>query len=116
MLGALVPAGALAGAEGEISHLLGFIERSGCTFIRNGEEHTSQQAREHIENKYSYVKRRVKSAEDFIRYAATGSSISGRAYRVRCGGEEMPTAKWLEKELERFRREPASVREGEFPL
>lgn len=113
ILAALIPATAGAGAEEEISHLLGYIEHSGCTFIRNGKEHTAPEARQHIENKYSYVKRRVKSAEDFIRYAATGSSISGSAYRVSCEGRKMPTAVWLEEELRRFRQESASSEDEE---
>ncbi|MCP3871190.1 MAG: DUF5329 domain-containing protein, partial [Gammaproteobacteria bacterium] len=42
----------IAGSAGyplEISHLLNFIERSGCIFMRNGGEYDSKEARDHIE-------------------------------------------------------------------
>jgi hypothetical protein len=41
----------------------------------------------------------VKTAEDFIDYAATKISMTGRHYLVRCGEEETPTAEWLKAEL-----------------
>ena len=100
----LVPAGAAAGPEEEIAHLLRTIEQSDCVFTRNGKEHTGVEAMEHIRTKYDYVKRRVKKAEDFIEYAATRSSMTGRYYLVRCGEEEMPTAEWLKAELALFRK------------
>ncbi|MBW2176599.1 MAG: DUF5329 domain-containing protein [Deltaproteobacteria bacterium] len=88
----------------EIDHLLNYIETSGCTFIRNGKSHSSRDAGEHIRKKYSYTKRRVKTTEDFIRYAATESSLSGRPYEVVCDGTEKATAEWLVEELIRFRK------------
>jgi hypothetical protein len=100
----LVPTGAAAGPEEEIAHLLHTIEQSDCVFTRNGKEHTGVEAMEHIRTKYDYVKRKVKRAEDFIEYAATKSSMTGRLYLVRCGEEEMPTAEWLKAELAGFRQ------------
>jgi hypothetical protein len=100
----LVPTGAAAGPEEEIAHLLHTIEKSDCVFTRNGKEHTGVEAMEHIRTKYDYVKRKVKRAEDFIEYAATKSSMTGRPYLVRCGEEEMATADWLKAELAAFRK------------
>jgi hypothetical protein len=60
-------------------------------FTRNGKEYTGVEALEHIRMKYDYVKSRVKTAEDFIEYAATKSR------------QEVPTADWLKEELARFR-------------
>lgn len=97
------PGSAHAGMQSEIDHLLQYIETSGCTFNRNGTVHDGQQAVEHIRKKYAHTKRRIKSTEDFIRYAATKSSISGQPYQVTCDGVEMPTAEWLTGELARFR-------------
>lgn len=94
-----------AGMESEIEHLLQAIETSGCRFQRNGNSHDAQQAGKHIRKKYAHVKRRITSSEDFIRYAATQSSISGRPYLVICHGVEMPTAEWLMLALARFRDE-----------
>ena len=87
----------------EIAHLLHFVEKSGCVFIRNGKEYGPWQAREHMERKYSHIRSRVKTAEQFIKYAATQSSISGKHYSVRCEGKTIPSAKWLQNELARFR-------------
>jgi hypothetical protein len=103
LLALLVPAGAAAGTEEEIAHLLQYIEQSECLFTRNGKEHGSVDAREHIAKKYYYVRKRVKAAEDFIERAATKSSMTGQAYLVRCEGTVFPTAEWLKGELERFR-------------
>jgi hypothetical protein len=57
----------------------------------------------HIQKKYNYVKRRIATTEDFIKHIASKSSLSGRQYRIRCGNQEMSTAKWLSAELKRFR-------------
>ena len=87
----------------EIDHLLAYIDTSDCAFIRNGKRHDSREAGTHIRRKYDHIKNRVSSAEDFIRYAATRSSVSGRPYLVICDNEEMTTAEWLARELDRFR-------------
>jgi hypothetical protein len=97
------PSPSHAGMDPEINHLLQYIEASGCTFNRNGNIHDSQAAAEHIRRKYAHTKRWTTSTEDFIRYAATESSITGRPYQVTCGGIEMETAEWLADELARFR-------------
>lgn len=97
------PGWAHADMQSEIDHLLQHIEKSGCAFNRNGTIHDGQQAVEHIRKKYMHTKGRIKSTEDFIRYAATQSSISGRPYQVTCNGVEVPTAEWLTEELSRFR-------------
>ena len=105
----LIPTGAAAGPEEEITHLLRAIEQSDCVFTRNGKEHTGVEALEHIGTKYDYVKRKVKKAEDFIEYAATKSSMTGRPYLVRCGEKEMPTAEWLKAKLAEFRKPPGET-------
>jgi len=89
----------------EIEHLLVSIEQSGCTFLRNGTEHSAAEARAHIERKYAHVRDRVKTAEEWIKHAAARSSLSGRPYRVRCSSTEMSSADWLRAELEKFRSE-----------
>ena len=88
----------------EIDHLLQYIETAGCTFHRNGKLYDSQDASEHIRKKYAHTKRWIKTSEDFILYAATKSSVSGRPYQVTCDGIEMETAEWIADELDRFRK------------
>lgn len=100
----LVPIGSQADTEIEIKHIKKYIENSKCTFIRNGKEYNTKEALEHILNKYEYTKRWIKSAEDFIKYTATKSSMSGRPYTVRCDGREILCAEWLSEELNRFRK------------
>ena len=92
-----------AATETEINHLLRYIETSDCEFNRNGTIHNSQDAGKHIRRKYGHTKRWIKSTEDFILYAATKSSTTGKPYLVICNGIEIPTAEWLSEELARFR-------------
>ena len=89
----------------EIAHLMDFIAASDCRFIRNGRVYDAQTAREHIQRKYDYLRSRIRTAEDFIRYAASGSSMSGEPYRVACGDRSVPCAEWLREALARFRRQ-----------
>ena len=102
----LVPIESQADTEIEIKHILEYIENSKCSFIRNGKEYNTKEALVHILNKYVYTKRWIKSAEDFIKYTATKSSMSGRPYTVRCDGRENLCAEWLSEELSRFRKKP----------
>lgn len=94
---------AAADSAREIAHLLDYIQTSGCTFVRNGEAADAPSARAHVARKYDYVSSRVQSAEDFIRLAATRSSVSGEPYRVRCADGEAATGDWLLQELARYR-------------
>jgi hypothetical protein len=98
--------GVWADAAAEIDHLLGFIGGSQCRFVRNGDEYDAPAARAHIERKYDYAKREIQTAEQFIEYTATKSSITGAPYRVICSGREEPSADWLRRELARFRAAP----------
>lgn len=89
--------------EQEIEHLLKFVAQSNCSFQRNGELHTPEKAREHIEKKYQYLKKRIKTTEQFIGYAASRSSISKKPYTVTCEGRQLTSEQWLTTELSRFR-------------
>ena len=93
-----------AGTTEEIASLLLFIEQSECTFTRNGKHYDSLEAREHIEKKYAYYKERMTTAEDFILYSATKSSITGEPYMVICNGVNMATSDWLNAELAELRK------------
>ena len=93
----------LAGMQDEIQHLLQYIESSGCEFERNGTVYDSKEARSHIERKYDYVKSHVDETEDFIKYAATKSSMSGSKYQVTCNGKQQTSAEWLYGELSKYR-------------
>ena len=87
----------------EIKHLMEYIEKSKYTFIRNGQEYSAEKALRHIQNKYEYARRWIKSAEDFIKYTVTKSSMSGQFYKVRCDDQIVLSVEWLTAELKRFR-------------
>lgn len=96
-----------ARGEQEVRHLLDYIAGSGCTFIRNGDEHTAQKAREHMEYKYGFGKPWIDDGDDFIERIATESSTSGEKYTIRCQGRTEFTGEWLKAELERYRAQQA---------
>jgi len=102
------------GVRAEMDHLLSYVEKSGCRFYRNGTWYTDAKAvRGHIETKYDYFlgKGKINSTEDFIRWCATKSEISGKLYQVKCGsGPEQPLGQWLTAELNRFRAKDGGPR------
>ena len=96
-------ASAFASVQDEINHLLKFISQSHCEFIRNGSRYNSVDASEHIEKKYKYYQSSIDTAEEFIKRAATKSSLSGKEYQVECDGRKQSTAEWLSRELDAYR-------------
>ncbi|MDY0977888.1 DUF5329 domain-containing protein [Massilia sp. CFBP9012] len=93
-------------ARQEIAHLIGYLTASGCSFQRNGSWHDAAQAAKHLQRKYDYLLKRdlVASSEDFVARAATESSLSGKPYQVRCGGNApVASAAWLKAELAKYR-------------
>lgn len=88
----------------KIDHLLRTIEQAGIRFIRNGIEYDGKKARQHMELKLGKAGGRIKTADQFITYLATKSSMTGRPYYVvLADGRKLPSATWLRgvlKELE----------------
>ncbi len=95
--------------EDEVAHLLNYIEQSDCTFIRNGTSYSAAEARAHIGRKFDHIKSRISSAEQFITYGASKSSITGKAYSIDCGGVSMESGRWLSEELEAYRKARAAI-------
>jgi hypothetical protein len=90
----------------EIEYLLKYIEASGCSFYRNGSWYDGARARAHLRTKYDYLAGRqlVGTTEDFIDKAATKSSVSGKAYKIRCAdGVEVESGLWLRQVLAQYR-------------
>ena len=82
------PAELSSTTKSEISHLLDYLETSGCQFCRNGTWYNDMKAaRDHAEQKYRYFaeKGRINSAEDFIKWAVSKSELSGKPYLVKSG-------------------------------
>jgi hypothetical protein len=95
-----------APAKDEIDHLLQYVAASSCTFMRNGSEYSADKAREHLADKYRFVGSRISTAEEFIQYLATKSSLSGEPYHVHCGKRDALSGEWLNAELVRYRKTP----------
>lgn len=68
----------------KIDRLLAYVgSLKGAVFVRNGQEHTPAEAAEHMKLKRQKAGDRVKTAEDFIKYCASYSTLTGEAYLVR---------------------------------
>ncbi|MBT8359324.1 MAG: DUF5329 family protein [Desulfobacterales bacterium] len=90
-------------SEQEITHLLDYIGNSECSFIRNDTTYSKARAREHILRKYTYIKTKITTTEQFIEHAASQSSITKVKYLVRCNDVTSSTESWLEQELSAYR-------------
>jgi hypothetical protein len=108
-LAALCCSSVLAGpspARPEIDALLQRLQSSGCSFNRNGSWYEARDARAHLVKKLEYLEDRnlVQTTEQFIDRAATGSSLSGKPYLVRCGSAEpVESRTWLTQQLKALR-------------
>jgi len=103
MIAAAAPTGQ---ARREIARLMDGLSNSQCEFQRNGKWYGRADARAHLQRKYDYLLKRdlVDTAEQFIERAASRSSLSGRAYRVRCPGEpEQDAGHWFLARLKALR-------------
>ena len=82
----------------EIEDLLKKIESSDIIFVRNGEEHTPQEAADHLRSKWEQSEGKIKTKKAFIDYLATKSSMTGELYYVILkDGSKLPAAVWLKK-------------------
>ena len=103
---AVSPLGAAESLEQTIGFLLHRIETADATFIRNGKEHTPQEAVTHVRAKYEHFKAQIKTPDDFIRLAATKSLMTGQPYLIRTrDGKEMPLSAWLTNALQEHQKE-----------
>lgn len=102
--------GDAADGEREIEALISVLGASTCEFERNGRWYGGERAQAHLRRKYDYLRKRglVGNAEQFIVRAASASSLSGKAYHVRCPGQGVvESAAWFRSELRRLRAKPA---------
>jgi len=110
-LAAVVQAGELAPVENaRIEYLIAAIGAlPGAQFVRNGTAYDAAAAVEHLRLKLRFAGARVKTAEDFILYCASESSVSGRPYEIRfADGRVVPSAQFLQQKLLEFDRHRAA--------
>ena len=105
---ALLPAIASAASpveERRIEFLINSIDAlPGAQFIRNGVSYDSHAAADHLRLKRRQAGARIANADDFIRYCASTSSMSGIPYRIRfADGHEVTSETFLRAQLLNFR-------------
>ena len=93
-----------AKATREIDHLLAFVAASDCRFVRSGSEYDGKAARDHLARKLDVARPMLSTADQFVDHVATGSSMTGEAYKVRCGTREITSQAWLRGELDAYRK------------
>jgi hypothetical protein len=94
-----------AATQDEINHLLSFVASTDCKYERNGTMHNGKEAVEHINKKYAYYADDIESTEDFIKYSATKSKMSGKYYKIHCTNKSsIKSQDWLLAELIDYRK------------
>lgn len=74
-----------------------------ATFIRNGIAYDAAHAADHMRLKLRFSGSRIKTAEDFIVYCGTGSSMSGIKYTIRFhDGHSVDSATFLHRRLAEY--------------
>ncbi|MEO8161475.1 MAG: DUF5329 domain-containing protein [Arenimonas sp.] len=88
----------------KIQALIAAIEHlQGAVFIRNGTEYDSNAAAAHLRRKLDYAGKRVKTADQFISALATGSSMTGKPYRIRFSdGHSVDSAVFFREQLRKL--------------
>ena len=105
LISLMVAGAVLADTTQEINHLLDYVATTDCKYDRNGTVYDGPEARNHMNRKYQYYRKKVRTAEDFIKYSATRSTVSGKDYKIRCpGADTISSSEWLLDELRRYRQ------------
>jgi uncharacterized protein DUF5329 len=92
-----------------IDYLISAVESMGAAqFIRNGTTYDAKAAADHLRLKRRMAGSHCATAEDFIRYCATQSSVSGKPYQIRLpDGTMVTSAAFLQGKLAEFDRSHA---------
>ena len=96
--------------EARIEYLLAVVASlHDAQFIRNGTGYDSTAAVKHMRTKLRIAGSHVKTAEDFIRYCGSESSVSGKPYEIRFpDGRVVLSADFLRLKLREFDEAGAS--------
>ncbi|MBK8398812.1 MAG: DUF5329 family protein [Leptospiraceae bacterium] len=89
----------------KIKFLLNELDKpeANIRFIRNGEEFSGKEAREHMQKKWNYAKDKIKTVDDFIDLIASKSSLTGNKYYVKLAdGKKIESAQWLRETLKKL--------------
>lgn len=91
----------------KIKYLIASVETlKGAKFIRNGSEYDARLAADHLRLKLKNAGKRVRTAEDFIKYCASKSSITGKPYLIRFSdGTTVKAEVFFRKKLTAFAKD-----------
>ena len=106
------PAAHLSEAQ-KIQALIHSVETlQGAVFIRNGTEYDGAKAASHMRMKLDYAGKRITTAEQFIDKLATGSSMTGKPYKIRfADGRTVESAVYFHEQLRKLEA-PAVSKKG----
>jgi hypothetical protein len=98
----------------KIQALIASVEQlKGAVFIRNGSEYDSAKAAAHLRRKLDYAGSKIKTAEQFIDQLATGSSMTGKPYRIRfADGHSVESASYFHEQLKRLEKPATKTAKG----
>lgn len=97
----------------KIEAMIGSVEQlPGAIFIRNGAEYSGVKAASHLRYKWKSAGNRVKTAEDFILFCASASSMTGKKYRIRFNdGQSIDAEQYFHAQLKRLNAgQPVSLK------
>ena len=88
----------------KIEALIAAVEHlPGAVFIRNGTEYDAAKAAAHLRRKLDYAGKKVKTADQFIQHLATGSSMTGKPYKIRfADGRTVDSASFFREQLRKL--------------
>jgi Family of unknown function (DUF5329) len=92
----------------KINYLIASIETlKDAEFVRNGASYDAKAAADHLRLKLRIAGSHVTSADDFIRYCASASSVSGKPYLIRyADGREVAAEIFLRQKLKEYESLP----------
>jgi Family of unknown function (DUF5329) len=88
----------------KIEFLISAVENlKGAKFVRNGSEHNGKEASEHLRMKLKNAGDRIRTADDFIRFCASRSSVSGKPYTIRSfDGKTITSEEYFREKLKEY--------------
>jgi Family of unknown function (DUF5329) len=107
LLSLLLPAAVAAAGMTEaqkIEAMIVSVEKlPGAVFIRNGTDYDAIKAAGHLRMKWKKAGKRVRTAEDFIKYCGSVSSMSGEKYQIRfADGRTVYSGDYFHEQLRRI--------------
>ncbi len=93
--------------QARIDFLIQGVEKSsGLKFIRNGTDYDGAAAAKHLRMKLDYAGARLKTAEEFVKYCASESSMTHQKYKIRLAdGATVDAAEYFAERLRVFDRQ-----------